>query len=286
MKIQEDLAFIHLRISVPHRLSLAPMRRLFTKSILLLVILSLLTAPFAGTVSAAPAIQFQGSDLPANNNLLIRPIARVPQPNLNSGGADPQSVSDRDSWDIQEIIGNASATRFAAGTKAALEESLLPNGSIIYEGLLEDMFDPIPAVPGHRYALHIAYERIGCGNCAASTFIGDEPDVWPLNILAQCGTAFGETGQCVTATFISPGNALYIDILLTPSVPFDAGIARVVDLDLPPGVLPQSALSSCQPKEDQGDTRECQVNGTKDTLGYAGDPIFTRTGGLTWSCPI
>ena len=278
VKIQMDLAFSRLRIAIYRRYHPARLRRLVTKSILLLVIVSLLSAPFAGTVSAAPAIQNYGSNLPSNSNLSIGPITKVPRPDSESGGTDLQPASKRESWELQKTTGYASATGFAMGTKAALQQSLLPKGSIIYEGLLVDMFSPIAAIPGHRYALHIAFERIGCGNCAASTFIGDEPDVWPFNILAQCGTAFGETGQCVTAPFISPGNALFIDILLTPSVPFDAGIARVVDLDLPPGVLPQSALSTCQPKEDQGDARECQVNGTKDTQGYAGDPINTRTG--------
>jgi len=41
-----------------------------------------------------------------------------------------------------------------------------------------------------------------------------------------------------------------------------------------------SANSRCQPKDQSGDARECQIDGAQNTQGYAGDPINTRTGGV------
>jgi RHS repeat-associated protein len=149
------------------------------------------------------------------------------------------------------------------------------------------MFNPITAIAGHRHVMHLAYEQEGCGNCGASAFIGDEPDVYPLNILAFCGAAYGPSSECASPTFISPGNALYIDMNTVPWLSASSGIIRVVDLDLPPGVYDLSSRSGCRPKDGEGggDERECQVNGTTNSQGEGGDPINTRTGVFSMVLP-
>ncbi len=50
-----------------------------------------------------------------------------------------------------------------------------------------------------------------------------------------------------------------------------------------PVVQDRSALSSCQTKIGQGDPRECPLSAARDSQGYAGDPINTRTGGFDYS---
>jgi YD repeat-containing protein len=57
---------------------------------------------------------------------------------------------------------------------------------------------------------------------------------------------------------------------------------RFLAAELPPIIsLPdRSDLSDCETKDQQGDPRECQVNGAGNTQGYAGDPINTQTGGF------
>ena len=50
-----------------------------------------------------------------------------------------------------------------------------------------------------------------------------------------------------------------------------------------PVVQDRSTLSSCQTKSGQGDRRECPLSSARDSQGYAGDPINTRTGGFDYS---
>ncbi len=53
------------------------------------------------------------------------------------------------------------------------------------------------------------------------------------------------------------------------------------------GILPYvagiSVMSSCQPKNGPGDERECNLYTGRDSQGYVGDPINTRTGGIDYS---
>jgi YD repeat-containing protein len=72
-----------------------------------------------------------------------------------------------------------------------------------------------------------------------------------------------------------------IDLPKVPPVVDDTHIL-VLAAELSPlvSIPDRSDLSDCQPKDGLGDSRECQVNATSSSQGYAGDPINTRTGGF------
>jgi RHS repeat-associated protein len=248
---------------LPSRMiNLRQVNKIATRLIHTVLIASMLAVNLSGAVATASASEIQPSNnYDTSNNL------NVDGSPLNSELIPPE---DRETSTISEQASAYLSPSLATGIRT---------GRVIYEGLLDSVDTPIPAVQGHRHALQIAFQVPNCGNCGASGFIGDYPNVWPSHILAMCFTGYGPAQQCTTDPFVSPGSELYVDIWDVPWVSPQRGILRVVDLDMSPGVPLNSTLSDCQPKDGQGDPRECQVNGSSNTQGYAGDPINTQNGG-------
>lgn len=242
-----------------YKLSPRQIKKIATGLIHTVLIASMVTAHFSAAAQAASAAAVERPPQ-------LKPSAeRV----LN---IDDDTLLHADQEDPEDT---APANTFPSPSTA----SSLTSGRVIYEGPLSSVDTPIPAIPGHMHALQIAFYVPDCGNCGVSGFIGAYPDVYPNHIIEMCFSGYGSAQQCTTKAFASPGNALYVDIWAIPWVPPQSGVVRVVDLDLSPGVPLQSTLSDCQPKDGQGDPRECQINGSSNTQGYAGDPINTQNGG-------